>query len=93
MTTANWTEIWGFWLLVFGSLGTCAGLWLHSKENLGNAVINWVEKRFRIHWFIQILIVAAGCPLLVLIGFGIHCVGNGGRPWPGYPLDAILSWW
>lgn len=90
--THSWVEVGGFWIVVLGMLGSLMGILLLSlPEKSANSITNWIEKRLRIPWYLQIL-VWVGSIILDLIGMHMMCVGGQGR-YPGYPMDIIIAWW
>ncbi len=90
-------EVTGFAVMVVGMGLTVVGLLTccTAKElpcgGSESAIFDWIESRLKVHWVIQILLTAVCGPLLMMIGGGVYCIGNGGR-YPGFPLDVILRW-
>lgn len=74
----------GFWIMF------CASFVLLCSAFLGESTMQWIEKKMRIPWYIQIMTPAVGI-IMTFIGWQIWAMGNQGR-YPGYPLDVIIQW-
>lgn len=97
MREANWVEVCGFWIeivgvvmIAFGVICEMTSIELPGGEN-HSWLLDWVERRLRIPWLLQILITTVLGPIAMMVGVHMNCVGGGGR-YPGYPLDVIIRW-
>lgn len=77
-------EMVGFWI------GFTGWILLLSNVFMGDKLIQWVEKRLYIPWYITICTPVAGI-MMALIGWGVWASGSQAH-YPGYPLNTLCEW-
>ena len=77
-------EMIGFWIAFCGQMMLLLSIFSSDK------MVQWVEQKLRVPWYVQIFTPAVGV-LMAMAGWHAWCIGNQGR-YPGYPLDVIIEW-
>lgn len=84
-------EVLGFWIMMSGLIGILLTVILLSlSRQSAEKVMDWAERRLRIHPLVQILLPIVSI-LSAFVGMHMMCVSGGGV-YPGYPLDIIFEW-